>query len=501
MSNTVSVGLTGGIGSGKTTVAKRFEALGVPVIDTDIIARELVEPGQPAYHEILKIFTVSILDSSKRIDRAKLRKIIFSNPKHRMQLESILHPKIREEVARRVQKIQAPYCVVVVPLLIESGFIDMVDRVLVVDIAQDEQVRRAVARDGLGENEIKAIVRTQVDGQTRKNAADDIIGNNGSLDELYQKVDDLHRKYLEMFKTTPIQRKVTQDTTTVAPTPTADVAPVPNLATPTIAPKLELTHIPEPFAGGYVFEQPLNERIRTLMRLETLFLETDFHLQGDSIWSTRAAMKGFINIMLVLGRPELKTELMKEIDRIHTALTRFSSVQGVDAGRLGDISQELFGLLRYLRSIEGQIGYSLKVNEFLAVMRQRESAPGGAMSCDVPLFEYWLGKEPDVRRADIVNWLKEYETLRRAIMLILKLVRASAAPRAEIARNGHYQANLDSGVPYQMIRLFLPRDTDCFPEVSAGRHRFTIRFVRPMGFDRPVQSEGELPFLIACCAL
>jgi dephospho-CoA kinase len=192
------VGLTGGIGSGKSTVADIFLQLGVPVIDADVIAHTLVEPGQPALEEIIKAFGPDSVDARGVLDRDKLRKRVFSDPEQRHRLEAILHPKIRREIIALTTNIQTPYCIVVIPLLLETEQRDLVDRVLVVDTGVDNQIARVSMRNGLPRHEIIAIITAQASRDRRLAAADEVIDNNGSLDELDIKVRAQHEKYLKI---------------------------------------------------------------------------------------------------------------------------------------------------------------------------------------------------------------------------------------------------------------------------------------------------------------
>lgn len=189
------VGLTGGIGSGKSTVATLFARRGVPIVDTDEIARALVARGEPAHREIVSAFGHAVLDAAGEIDRARLRKIVFGNAAERRRLEAILHPRIRAEVTTRTSAIRARYCLIVVPLLIEAGFTDLVDRILVVDADENLRLERAKARGRLSEAEIRDIVASQLDRQERLRKADDIITNNSDIAHLEHEVARLHASY------------------------------------------------------------------------------------------------------------------------------------------------------------------------------------------------------------------------------------------------------------------------------------------------------------------
>lgn len=189
------VGLTGGIGSGKSTVATLFARHGAPVIDTDEIAHELLAPGQVAHAEIVAAFGREILDTHGNIDRAQLRHRVFAEPAERKRLEAILHPRIRAETARRMEGLRVPYCIAVVPLLIEAGFTDLVDRVLVVDADDLLRIQRTKARSGLGEPEIRRIMASQASRPERLQRADDVITNNSDLAHLEREVARLHGVY------------------------------------------------------------------------------------------------------------------------------------------------------------------------------------------------------------------------------------------------------------------------------------------------------------------
>ena len=192
------VGLTGGIGSGKTTVAGYFSALNIPVIDADEIAHKLLTPDRPVYQEVIDTFGEKILDNRKLIDRSRLRALVFEDPAKRNALEEIIHPRVRSEINRQLEKTSAPYCIIVVPLLIEAGYADFVDNILVIDADESAQLKRVKERSGLNEDEIKNIMSAQVGRQKRLAHADEVITNDGSLSELKKKVERLHKRYTEM---------------------------------------------------------------------------------------------------------------------------------------------------------------------------------------------------------------------------------------------------------------------------------------------------------------
>lgn len=197
------VGLTGGIGSGKSTVAALFAAKGVPVIDTDEIARDVVRSGTPAYAAIINAFGNTALDASGAIDRARLRERVFGDAHARRRLEAILHPRIRAEAEIRLSRLSAPYCILVVPLLIETDFHELVDRILVVDADEATQITRTMARSGLSRTAVEAILAAQTDRATRRERADDVIVNSGDPSALAPQIDALHARYLALSLSQP----------------------------------------------------------------------------------------------------------------------------------------------------------------------------------------------------------------------------------------------------------------------------------------------------------
>lgn len=249
------------------------------------------------------------------------------------------------------------------------------------------------------------------------------------------------------------------------------------------------------------YEQPLNERIRTLLRLEYLFFQMDHSLRGEKTWDSRAAIADLVEILQVFGRGDLKTEVIKELERMGAALGRLAGNPEVDQAKLGPILERTEELIDRLHALPGQPGTELKENEFLSAIRQRTSIPGGTAGFDLPAYHHWLQNPAAARRTALEAWLAPLAGFREAIDLTLGLVREAGQPRREVAGAGFYQQSLDTAVPYQLIRVGLPADADCFAEISGGKHRFTIRMMEPRGDRRPVQSDRDVPFVLACCAL
>ena len=192
------VGLTGGVGAGKTTVARRFAEHGVPVLDADEIARGLVEPGSETLAEVVRTFGREVLRPDQSLDRARLRRLVFGDPAQRRRLEAILHPRVRNVLQQRSRSLESVYCILCVPLLIEAHMTDLVDRVLVVDAPEAVQAQRVLRRGGVTRRDVEGIVAAQVSRAERLAAADDVIVNDADLSGLYRQVDELHAFYMRL---------------------------------------------------------------------------------------------------------------------------------------------------------------------------------------------------------------------------------------------------------------------------------------------------------------
>ena len=197
------IGLTGGIASGKSVVADMFAELGVPVIDTDLIAREVVQPGQPALDEIRERFGETILDTTGNLDRAALRKLIFSDDDARLDLEAILHPRIGAEARRQADAAGGDYQLIVVPLLVGSPLVQFVDRILVVDCQEDTQIKRLLERDTESIEQAQRILAAQASRDDRLAIAHDVVNNDHSLAHVRDQVIDLHRQYQRLSQSPP----------------------------------------------------------------------------------------------------------------------------------------------------------------------------------------------------------------------------------------------------------------------------------------------------------
>jgi len=192
------VGISGGIGSGKTTVTDLFAKYAVEVIDADLIAREVVEPGTPALKAIVDKFGQSVLDKSGHLDRAKLRTLVFNDSEVKNWLNQLLHPAIRLQMLLQTQQAKSIYCLLSVPLLVENKLFEQVDRVVIVDVDEQTQLQRTLLRDKTNEQQIRSIMNAQATRQQRLAVADDVIDNNGKADDLAKQVAQLHKNYLQL---------------------------------------------------------------------------------------------------------------------------------------------------------------------------------------------------------------------------------------------------------------------------------------------------------------
>ncbi len=250
------------------------------------------------------------------------------------------------------------------------------------------------------------------------------------------------------------------------------------------------------------YEQPLNERIRTFLRLEHLFKQAAYWLNGDSIWHSRAVLDNLFDIQNVFGRADLRSELIKELERHAASLGKLVNNPNVDSGALNSILDELDLLVDRLHAINGQPGQKLRENEFLSSIRQRSTIAGGDCAFDLPSYHQWLQCPAEQRTANLIEWMSEFDSIRDAVYMILSLIRDSATATAQVAEAGFYQQSLDTNIAYQLIRVIVPEEQTCFAEISAGKHRFTLRFMQLGDLaERAKQCEEDIHFHLACCVL
>jgi cell division protein ZapD len=249
------------------------------------------------------------------------------------------------------------------------------------------------------------------------------------------------------------------------------------------------------------YEQPLNERMRTLLRLEHLFDQAAYTLRGYSLWDSRTTVAALIDIVDVLGRSDMKTELLKELERHKAALGRWQGSQAVDHSQLQSVLNELDECEQAIQAANGQLGQSLRDDDLIAAIRQRSTIAGGTCNFDLPQFHYWLQQPPEQRLERLEAWYRSLENIRRPVSLMLNILRESADPVSELAPEGFFQRTLESQTPYQLIRVGLSPEEDCFAEISAGKHRLTIRMLQPQAQGRPRQVDHGVSFELVCCVI
>lgn len=250
-----------------------------------------------------------------------------------------------------------------------------------------------------------------------------------------------------------------------------------------------------------VYEHPLNERVRTFLRLEHLFSETAYFLPQAEEWGSRAAIDGLIKINSIFTRSDIKTEILKELERHLGNLSRIRRQQGVDMQTLGQVLDELEHATSQVYRLDGQVGQRLRDNEFLKPIMQRSSIPGGSCAFDLPQFHYWLQQPVSDRQSQLEHWWRELVPVRDALALLLSLTRSSSRPMQEMAPQGFFQQTLDAQRPTQLIRVGISETLPIFPEISGGKHRFSVRFLQVVNGQRPTQVQREVPFNLACCVI
>lgn len=251
-----------------------------------------------------------------------------------------------------------------------------------------------------------------------------------------------------------------------------------------------------------IYELPLNERIRTLLRLEFLFQQARYSMRGYSVWDSRATICHILDIMSIMSRIDLRSELVKELERQTAALVAISSRPGVDPSILEDTLKKLETYIQNLKSAQNHLNNELSNNILLKLIRQRDSIPGGSCDFDIPIYHFWLKQQPEQRIEILESWLGLLDNYRLAIDVILNLLRESTINTPILAEQGFYQQSLDTSISFQLIRVIVPADADFYAEMSGGKHRFSVRFLMPpISGERPSSCSDDIEFQLSCCAL
>lgn len=254
-------------------------------------------------------------------------------------------------------------------------------------------------------------------------------------------------------------------------------------------------------SDNITFEHPLNERMRTLLRLEHLFRQVNHYLPNADTWSSRSAINALLDMVNIFSRADIKADLIKELDRQREKLAGIRRKPGVDTERLDIILDELAKSTEGIFSIDGQIGHAMRTNEFLKSILQRSSIPGGSCAFDLPHYHFWLEQPIEFRQNEIKTWLRTLQPVEVAVTLLLSLIRSSTSPTDEVASGGFYQCSIDPQAPAQLVRVSLSREIPLFAEISGGKHRFTVRFLEPSEVERPSQTRTDVPFSLNTCIL
>lgn len=248
------------------------------------------------------------------------------------------------------------------------------------------------------------------------------------------------------------------------------------------------------------FEQPLSERMRTFLRVEFLYEQTLFHIDEPTEFSARAAVAALLEILTILGRGDVRSDVNKELERHADLLARYRSQPGVDPARLTGLIDNIGELRQQLADAGPQVVNPLKECDFLTTIRHRSAIPGGTCMFDLPDYGYWLHLPAAERRRQLDDWTNHIKPICEAVAEVLWLTREATETAPQVAHAGLYQHSFDRNEQPSLVRVLLPVGGGIFPEISAGQHRFTVRFVRWRGVDaRPVQVNQDVRFELSIC--
>jgi cell division protein ZapD len=256
----------------------------------------------------------------------------------------------------------------------------------------------------------------------------------------------------------------------------------------------------QPADSWVVYEQPLNERMRTFLRLEFLYSQALYHNETPNVWSSRAAVSSLLEILAIAARGDVRNEVLKELERQIHGLNVYQSKPGVDAGRLRSVLSNLMRLRSDLNSLGGNYMQPLRDSEFLNSVKHRSAIPGGTCEFDLPDYFHWLSRTGDARIQDFNDWLSLVRPLCDSIAELLWVIRANARQKREIAPGGVFQINFERENPCQLLRIALPEGSPLYPEISGSHYRCSVRFLAWRDvFNRPLQAQDEVAFVLTCC--
>ena len=248
------------------------------------------------------------------------------------------------------------------------------------------------------------------------------------------------------------------------------------------------------------YEQPLNERMRTMLRLEYLYRQLAWHARQESPWSSHSAVGSLLDVVSVLTRGDVRGDILKELERQLYILDRYQTSPEVDEGRLGAVLGQLGSLRRELVAAGPQYLQPLRENEFLNMVRHRSAIPGGTCEFDLPDYSHWLRQEHSIRLPDLQAWISVIQPLCASVVELLFLIRETGETTDKVAAGGVYQHSLARDTTVSLLRVSLPPDSSLYPEISGGHHRFSIRFMEWRdGTVRPAQTTRDINFQLTVC--
>lgn len=254
--------------------------------------------------------------------------------------------------------------------------------------------------------------------------------------------------------------------------------------------------------ASIVYEQPITERIRNFLRLEHLFQNINYAIANPSAWGSREAIVTILELVDLLSRTDFKAELIKELERHAAVLLALANKPGVDGSKLSDVTSRIEKVANRMKVAECQPTQRVRTDEFLNQVKQRVAIPGGACNFDLPALHYWLSQPMHKRVAELNTWMEDLRVIESAIDLVLMDIRQSTIPLAVTASGGFFQQNIDASSPVLLLRVVLPADIAIFPEISGGKHRFTVRMMRQASSrERPEQVECDVDFQLQCCGI
>lgn len=249
-----------------------------------------------------------------------------------------------------------------------------------------------------------------------------------------------------------------------------------------------------------IYEQPLNERMRMFLRLDFLYHQALHHEEQPDAWATRAAVSALLDILAITARGDIRSEVLKELERQLIVMHDFQSRPGVDSARLRAVVSNLERLRTELNSAGALFMQRLRDSEFLNAIKHRSAIPGGTCEFDLPHYRHWLDQPFEVRSADYNEWMSTIRPLCDAVTELLWLTRETGRPRPEVAAGGTFQLAFDRDQPCQLLRIILPAGTDLYPEISGSHHRCSIRFMTLKDIHaRPVQTLEDVKFFLTIC--